>query len=235
MTRLLPTTTSPEAGAQAARTAVLPIGSFEQHGEYHPLITDTVIACAIAERLAHDYDLLLLPPLTFSCSHEHAAFPGSVSIRATTLAAVVADIFDSLTSSGLTSLAVVNGHGGNYVLQNVVQESNAAGRRMTLFPYRDDWDAARRHAGMSTGGHEDMHAGELETSILLHVDPSLLKPGYESADWRADDRGLLLVKGMQEYTSSGVIGFPSLGTAEKGQRALSALSDAFGEHLRALS
>nr|WP_196147758.1 creatininase family protein [Nocardia bovistercoris] len=232
---MLPTTTSTEAEAQGARTAVLPIGSFEQHGEYHPLVTDTVIACVIAERIAQNYDLLLLPPITFSCSHEHAAFSGSVSIRATTLAAVVADIFDSLARSGVDRLAIVNGHGGNYVLQNVVQESNVDGRRMTLFPYKDDWDDARRAAGMVTSGHEDMHAGELETSILLHTKPELLRPGYETADWRADDRRLLLVKGLGEYTKSGVIGFPSLGTAEKGRRALESLSESFEAHLRALS
>src|SRR5438034_1467815 len=80
VTFLLPTATSGDERARAARTAVLPVGSFEQHGEYLPLITDTVVACLVADRIAADYRVLLLPPLTISCSHEHAGFAGTASI-----------------------------------------------------------------------------------------------------------------------------------------------------------
>ncbi|WP_244975977.1 creatininase family protein [Nocardia huaxiensis] len=174
MEHLLPGTTSADVRGQNPTVAVLPIGSFEQHGEFHPLITDTTIACAIAKRIAIDYDLMQLPPVTFSCSHEHADFPGSVSIRATTLVSIINDVADSLRASGIDRLVIVNGHGGNYVLQNVVQESNTSKRRMTLFPMPSDWQQARTMSSMKTTAHEDMHAGELETSILLHVAPELL-------------------------------------------------------------
>ncbi|WP_282779958.1 creatininase family protein [Nocardia sp. CC201C] len=235
MDHLLPGATSADVRAQNPTVAVLPIGSFEQHGEFHPLITDTAIACAIAQRIAIDYGLFLLPPVTFSCSHEHAGFPGSVSIRATTLALVISDIQESLKASGIRHLVLVNGHGGNYVLQNVVQEANTTERRMTLFPLPLDWNHARTKAKMETNAHEDMHAGELETSILLHISPDSLRPGYQTADWRADDRKFLLVKGMTDYTTSGVIGFPSLGTPEKGKIALESLSESFKSHLQALT
>ncbi|UFS99114.1 creatininase family protein [Nocardia huaxiensis] len=235
MKDLLTTATSTEVQSLSTRIAVLPVGSFEQHGGFHPLITDTVIASAIADRIAGDYSLFLLPPITFSCSHEHTAFAGTVSISASTLIAMIQDIANSLTASGVDKLVIVNGHGGNYVLQNVVQEANAGNPTMTLFPGRTDWDAARGEAAMQTNGHEDMHAGELETSILLHVAPQMLRPGYEDADWRADERPFLLVSGMQEYTETGVIGFPSLGTSEKGERALASLSRSFKEHLQRLS
>lgn len=232
---LLTTATSDEIRSTRPRVAVLPVGSFEQHGQFHPLITDTVIACSIAAQIADDHSLFLLPPVSFSCSHEHAAFAGTVSISASTLALVVQDIADSLRKSGIDKLAIINGHGGNYVLQNVVQQANVDGPQMTLFPGRNDWDAARAEAGMETDSHEDMHAGELETSILLAAAPTLLRPGYDTADWRADDRPFLLMSGMGEYTESGVIGFPSLGSAEKGQRALTALSASFKGHLQRLT
>ncbi|WP_330179630.1 creatininase family protein [Nocardia sp. NBC_01503] len=231
---LLPHATSADVQAQKPTVAVLPIGSFEQHGAFHPLVTDTVIACAIAKRIAEDYALFLLPPVTMSLSHEHAGFPGSVSIRATTLVAIVSDVVESLRSSGIRHVVLVNGHGGNYVLQNVVQEANVADRQMTLFPLPVDWNRARADSSMETDSHEDMHAGELETSILLHVAPELLRAGYDNTDWRADDRKFLLMKGMSEYTQSGVIGFPSLGTAEKGKRTLESLSESFKHHLEAL-
>lgn len=232
---LLPGATSADVRAQNPTVAVLPIGSFEQHGEFHPLITDTAIACAIAKRIAADYSLLLLPPITFSCSHEHAGFPGSVSIRATTLATVISDIQESVSASGIEHVVLVNGHGGNYVLQNIVQEANTIERRMALFPLPLDWNRARTDSKMETNSHEDMHAGELETSILLHVSPELLRHGYETGDWRADERKFLLIKGMSKYTSNGVIGFPSLGTAQKGRLAIDSLSESFKGHLQALA
>jgi creatinine amidohydrolase len=80
VTFLLPNATSGEERVRAARTAVLPVGSFEQHGEFLPLITETVVACLVSERVAEDYPVLLLPPITMSCSHEHAGFAGTVSI-----------------------------------------------------------------------------------------------------------------------------------------------------------
>ena len=220
--------------ARGAKCAILPVGSFEQHGDYLPLITDTVVATVIAQELADAYPLLLLPPVTISCSHEHSAWPGTVSISAATLYAVIGDVYSSIASSGLTALVILNGHGGNYVLGNVVQEGNAQGKRMALFPSGADWTEARESAGLVSSGHEDMHAGEIETSILLHAHPELVRDGYEAADWIADDRRHLLTTGMGEYTQSGVIGRPSLGSAEKGKAVLASLVASFASVLEIL-
>jgi creatinine amidohydrolase len=124
--------------------------------------------------------------------------------------------------------------GGNYVLANIVQEGNAQGKRMVLFPSGEDWREARQSAGLATSSHEDMHAGELETSILLHSNPELVRDGYHAADWVADDRRHLLTTGMGEYTRSGVIGRPSLATADKGKALLASLADSFASVLEIL-
>ncbi|MFH8774014.1 MULTISPECIES: creatininase family protein [unclassified Streptomyces] len=212
----------------STQVAVLPVGSFEQHGPFLPLATDTLIACTVAREIAAAYPVHLLPPVTVSCSHEHAAWPGTVSISAVTLHAVVRDIAASLRRSGVDALVVVNGHGGNYVLGNVVQEASARGETMGLFPAAEDWEAAREAAGVRTSLLTDMHAGEIETSILLHAHPEFVRPGYESADFTADDRRHLLTVGMSAYTESGVIGRPSLGSAEKGKELLASLTESFG-------
>ena len=216
---LVPADTTEEVRTRAAgvstQVAVLPVGSFEQHGPFLPLATDTLVACAVAREIAAAYPVHLLPPVTISCSHEHAAWPGTVSISSVTLHSVVSDIAQSLRRSGVDVLVVVNGHGGNYVLGNVVQESSARGERMALFPAAEDWEAARQRAGVTTSLLTDMHAGEIETSILLHAHPEFLRPGYETSDFVADDRRHLLTLGMSGYTDSGVIGRPSLGSAEK--------------------
>jgi creatinine amidohydrolase len=170
----LPTATSTDEADRNASIAVLVVGSFEQHGRHLPLATDTIVACAIGEAIATHYDLTLLPPVTIACSHEHSDFAGTVSISAATLYAVIRDVADSLEKRGVRKLVLVNGHGGNYVLGNVVQEANVDERRMALFPHRDDWEQARKVGGLVTSNHEDMHGGELETSILLHVAPDLV-------------------------------------------------------------
>ncbi|MER6138165.1 creatininase family protein [Streptomyces sp. NPDC001815] len=223
-------------GAGVARqVAVLPVGSFEQHGAYLPLSTDTLVACAIAREVAAAFPVHLLPPVTISCSHEHAAWPGTVSISSVTLHAMVRDIAESLRRSGVDTLVLINGHGGNYVLGNVVQESSAAGARMALFPAAEDWEAARVAAGVETSLLTDMHAGEIETSILLHTDPEFLRPGYETSDFVADDRRQLLSLGMSAYTKSGVIGRPSRASAGKGKELLASLADSFGAYFSLLT
>jgi creatinine amidohydrolase len=211
--------------------ALLPVGSYEQHGEFLPLSTDTIVASAIAREIADTYPVALLPPITIACSHEHAAWPGTVSISARTLHLMIADISASLSRSGVDRLVIINGHGGNYVLSNVVQEASVDGPRMALFPQTAHWIKARTDAGMETDVHEDMHAGEAETSILLHVSPDVVRAGYEAADWLADDRPHLLSLGMSAYTKSGVIGRPSLGSAAKGAAALASLAGSFKDTL----
>lgn len=234
MTILLPTATTEDEKRRAASVAVLPIGSFEQHGPSLPLTTDTIVACAIAERITATYSLLLLPPITISCSHEHSAWAGTTSISHTTLSAIVTDIFASLRRSGIHRLVLVNGHGGNYVLSNIVQEANVAGPTMTLFPTQSDWAAARTAADLVSSIHDDMHAGELEVSILRQVSPELVRPGAEVTDHDGGNRDFLLLQGMAGYTESGVIGSPSAGTPEKGRVILDSLVHVFKKHLDAL-
>ena len=81
------------------------------------------------------------------------------------LTAVVTDIARSLERQGIRRLLIVNGHGGNYVLGNAVQEAGLRGRRLALFPGEADWAAARAAAGLDSAAVTDMHAGELETIL----------------------------------------------------------------------
>lgn len=214
-----------------APVVLLPVGSLEQHGPHLPLTTDTLVAATVAAEVAAAHPVRRLPPLTISCSHEHAAWPGTVSISATTLAAVVTDVAASLRRAGARRLVLVNGHGGNYVLGNVVQEASAGpGLPMALFPGEPDWVQAREAAGLGTTSWSDMHAGELETSILLHAHPHLVGELGPHLDHVADDRRHLLGRGLHAYTESGVVGRPSLASARKGRDVLASLVAAFAEY-----
>ncbi|AFJ37328.1 creatininase family protein [Mycobacterium intracellulare] len=219
--RVIPDTTTADS-ATASTVAVLPVGAFEQHGPYLPLGTDTLIACAIASSISQHHNVFQLPPVAFGCSHEHAAYPGTVSISATTLAAVVADITESLAHQNIAAFIVVNGHGGNAVLTNVVQQANhpRTPMKVGLYPSRDDWAEARIAAGIQSSNHDDMHAGELETSILLASCPDYLREGWQTSDHTASDRRYLTTLGIHAYTPTGIIGYPSHATETKGNKAL---------------
>lgn len=217
-----------------ATVAVLPVGSFEQHGAHLPLATDTIVASTIADAIARQYGLFCLPPVTFSCSHEHEGFPGTVSVSAQTLVATISDIRSSLERAGVVKLVIVNGHGGNYVLSNIAQEANVGRPAVALFPGHDDFVVARESAGMVTSVHDDMHGGEWETSILLHAHPELVHDAYGESDHDAPDRPYLHLLGMAGYTTSGIIGRPSLATADKGRLAMASLVKTFDMLLHAL-
>src|SRR5437588_12839421 len=107
MNHILPTATTSDEEERDAESAILPVGSFEQHRDYLPLITDTIIASAISRELASAYRLLQLPPVTISCSHEHSMWRGTVSISPSTLQSMIDDIYRSVTNAGLTSLVIL--------------------------------------------------------------------------------------------------------------------------------
>lgn len=212
---------------QDVHTVFLPVGSMEQHGPHLPVGTDGMIAEALARRLAEAIPgAYVLPLLPFSCSYEHAGFPGTVSLRATTLAAVISDLTESLAHSGIHRLILVNGHGGNHVLRNVVQEVNALGRvTVWLVPGRDAWSKAYAAAGLTSTPSADMHAGEAETSLLLYLVPEAVRVD-RIRDVEQPERPLLETVGMKAYSASGTIGYPSRATPEKGRGLLDALVSA---------
>lgn len=232
---VITTATSTDEAKRSATVAMLPVGSFEQHGDHLPLATDTIIACVIANRLATTYNALLLPPVTMSCSHEHESFDGTVSISPRTLIAIIDDVQSSLARSGIKYLVLVNGHGGNYVLSNVAQEANVTERRVALFPGREDFRIARERAEMETTTSEDMHGGEWETSILLHSHPHLVRSTYSQSDHDAPQRPHLLITGIRAYATRGIVGRPSVASAAKGRAALDSLTSSFSDVLKILT
>lgn len=228
----LPTHATAEEIARAApRFAAVPVGSFEQHGPHLPVTTDTLIAQLLSRGLCDAAGGLLVAPIGVTCSHEHAGFAGSLSISPATLALLVQDLVASIESQGIGLTVLVNGHGGNHVLANVVQQLNASGARpgsgpvrprVLLLPHRRQWEAACAQAGIESTVSADMHAGEIETSILLHAFPHVVRR-EAVADHAAPDRGQLAWRGMRHYTASGVIGFPSKATAPKGEALVAEL------------
>lgn len=215
--------------------AVLPVGSYEQHGPHLPMETDTLIACSIASKIAERYNCLQLGPMTVSCSQEHSGFYPSIWISPGTLMAIITDVMQALSFHGVDKLCIVNAHGGNHILENIAQEANIKGKRMLVVPRAPILQAAIDRSGLRHSTKEDMHAGELETSILLAEHPELVQMDL-AQDQQTSERTLLHLHGLRYYTESGVVGFPKQATPLKGTKVLSelmsALSPLIDEFLR---
>ena len=222
--------TAPMIAERCAEIALIPVGAYEQHGPHLPVTTDTIIACAIAERIARLRPALRVAPITISCSHEHAGFPGCIALSAKTLGHVITDIAQWTERSGAQLAVIVNGHGGNYVLGNIVQELNVDRARVLTGPAHKVWEAAAEKAQIETDLGADMHAGEIETSILLHLLPAAVRTG-KIRDTPGEEPRTITFYGVGHYCAKGVIGAPSKASAAKGKVLLDTISAQLNEEI----
>ena len=227
MKSILNTKTCYEIADSKPRFAAIPIGSFEQHGKHLPVTTDTLIASLIAQSLCDTHGGFLAAPVTVSCSHEHAGFPGCLSVSAETLISILKDLIGSIEANGITLTVLVNGHGGNYVIGNIAQELNSDHPRVFTCPTRRHWESAVTYAEVESTVSEDMHGGEIETSMLLHAIPEVVKTDLIE-DYDAKIRPFFNFYGMRHYTKSGIIGFPSKASSKKGALLLEGITKVVG-------
>jgi len=194
-------------------TAIVPFGAVEQHGHHLPLGTDWLLADGMGRALAEalEEDVLLLPAMPFGNSREHMAFPGTITLRPATLAAVLDDIVESLRHHGIRTVIVFSAHGGNWILKPALRELSFRYPEMTLL-----WaDGALPAAGETVP--EDIHAGRGETSSMLHFRPDLVRPVTVALD----SPGIVGQEfndyvGFEKSTRTGAWGCPSEATAERG-------------------
>ena len=197
---ILSTATAAMIEKDKPNIALVPIGAYEQHGPHLPMTTDTIIACAIAHGLAERHRALRVSPITISCSHEHSGFTGCIALSAATLGRVIGDIVEWVARNEIGLTVLVNGHGGNYVLGNIAQEANVDEPRVLVGPTRKHWNIARRNGEIETRDEHDMHAGEIETSLLLHVWRSAVRVDL-IADTPGDEPRVTTFYGVKHYNS----------------------------------
>jgi creatinine amidohydrolase len=220
--------TWPEAkdALAAARLALVPVGSCEQHGPHMTLDTDSAIAAAFARRLAGDLGELavLCPPLGYGLSEHHLAFPGTLTLRPATLVGFLSDIVESLAHWGIRRILVVNGHGGN--IDVIRLAARAARRDHGALVAGVMWaqlaaDEASRHAGSERYGH----ACEIETSVAMVLAPAsvhadrIAEPSPAGApDALTDPPGARVdwPVPFEEWTTNGALGDPRQASHEIG-------------------
>lgn len=193
----------------------MPLGATEQHGPHLPLDTDTRIALAWADGLADRITgAVAAPALPYGSSGEHQAFPGTISIGREALSTVILELVRS-AANDFERFVLLSGHAGNLEpVQTVCHQLADEGHQvLSLFPSWDD----------STFGPVDAHAGRVETSLLLHLAPELVRLDMAEAGATAPVATLLdqmMAGGVQAVAPNGVLGDPTGASAAEGGRLL---------------
>lgn len=218
--------------------AVLPIGAMEQHGPHLPVSVDrdlpeAMIARAL-EQLEPHQNALILPTLTITKSGEHDRHPGTLSLSADTLLAVLRDIGASVARAGVARLVLLNGHGGNTALLEVAARDLRVSHNMIVatcswFGFADYGDHFAPEALAI-----DLHAGDTETSAMLAAKPGLVDMDKaqnfvpQMQAWRQINRFVGLTGEaarpgwiIDDLNTLGACGDASAATAQKGEQLLS--------------
>ena len=244
-------------GRMAQTIAILPVAATEQHGPHLPLsvdsaLVDGVIAAALPH-IAADVPALFLPTQAVGFSPEHAAFAGTLTLKAETLIRLWTDIAESVAAAGVRKLVLLNSHGGQVGLLDVVARDLRA--RLGLLVYSVNWfglplsgpQGEDVNALFSAHEHRfGIHAGEIETSMLLALAPQLadMAQAQNFASTSEDRARAYAILGngksaklgwqMQDYNAAGAVGNAAAATAEKGRLVLEAAGRALGQMLSEL-
>jgi creatinine amidohydrolase len=220
------------------QVAILPWGATEAHNFHLPYGTDTVQAQAVAvesARLAWEAGsrCLVLPPVPFGSNAQQVDIPHTLNLNPTTQAFVLSDIVESLDAQGLSKLVVLNGHGGND-FRPMIREIQA---RTEVFLCALDWYKLPEVAEHFDNPGD--HAGEMETSLMLHLASELVLPPKDAGPGEART---FKVQGLREgwawaprnwiqVTKDTGVGDPSGASAVKGEGFFEALTQRIGGFL----
>ena len=214
---------------------VQPVGAIEQHGPHLPLAVDTALGMAIIGRALEQLDpsvqVYCLPPLCYGKSNEHWGFPGTVTLSATTLMAVLTDVAESVYQAGFRKLVLLNSHGGQpQVLDIVARDIHQRQSDFWVFPHFV-WQVPHRVGELLSPRErqEGIHAGDAETSLMLAILPDQVHMERAVTEYPPEltQYSLLSLEGAlpfswttRDISKSGVVGDATAATAEKGQQIL---------------
>lgn len=234
-------TTEEFAGIDRSTPVLMNIAAIEQHGPHLSLDTDVTIGghfVDLAEaRLGEG--VLVLPAVKVCCSEHHMDFAGTLTVRHETFLAYVGDILESVVRHGFRNIVLFNSHGGNQAVGQVLLEAFGSRHRDCQVALLTWWRLAAPElekiresdfAGIN-------HACEFETSLMLSAAPQDVRSDkigqmsyVETYDWANADmirgnRGALFRTMHTMSDGTGVVGDPSLGRADKGERITQAVVD----------
>jgi creatinine amidohydrolase len=236
------------AAARKGSTVLWPFGAIEQHGPHLPLATDAVfadrIADAVLDRLDGNLPIWRLPLQAIGFSPEHGGFPGTLSLPAEVMIALVVAVGRDLEAAGFQRLLLFNAHGGQIgLLEVAARQLRASHPALAVLPCFV-WRGAEGIAALipEPERSEGLHAGLAETSLMMHLEPGLIsaepvmdgpQQGMAPAGWSLEGSAPCAWL-SREVTRSGVIGDPSGADPELGERLFLALVATWVQRLESL-
>jgi len=213
-----------EETLQKIKTVILPLGSLEEHGFHLPLNTDTTVACEIARRVAEKRGVLVLPPISYGICRTTNEFPGTITLSLETTMKIVEEILEEIINQGAEKVILLAGHWGKSHIIALREASLKIKRRhplveILLIPYPELADREARSV-LETEREEIGHAGEFETSIMLALQPNLVKMEKAEGESPHFPRFATITSG-RKWMKTGVMGEPKFATREKGEIVLS--------------
>ena len=225
-----------------------PVGSIEQHGPHLPIVVDSAIGTAIVgralEKLPSEIPAYAMPPVCYGKSNEHWHFPGTITLSAQTLMAVLMETGESLYRSGFRKLVFVNSHGGQpQVIEMVARDLHQKHADLMVFPLFT-WRVPSVAPDLMSATELEygIHAGDGETSLMLEILPEQVHMERAICEFPQElpaEESLLSMEGSlpfawvtRDLTRSGVLGDATQATREKGQQLLESLSDSWVQVIR---
>jgi creatinine amidohydrolase len=239
-------TTADFASLDTARTiAVLPVAATEQHGPHLPLSVDTDIVNGVVQAaLPHipaPLPVLFLPTQAVGFSPEHTRFPGTLTLKADTLMRIWTELGGCVAASGVKKLVLFNAHGGQVGALDLVARDLRARLGLLVYslswfnlPLIDEQGQDLAHLFSSEEHRFGIHAGEIETSLMLALSPERVRMAQaeyfrSSSQERAPDFPILgngktakLGWQMQDYNANGAVGNARAASADKGRAVVEA-------------
>lgn len=206
------------AGLQRTRSVIIPFGSIEEHGPHLPLDTDTMQAWSVASLAARQRPVFVAAPLHYGVCRSTSQHPGTISISTATLRALTIDICSAMYRQGLRNFVLLTGHAGGThtaILTDAGEELLQTFPELRMAVVTEYMLASRAGQGIiETEG--DAHAGEIETSRILHSHPHLVQ-GSAPREFPNFPVGIL-TRNKLKYWPGGVWGDPGKATAVKGEK-----------------
>ncbi len=212
------TMTQVEEALATCKSVLIPFGALEEHGPHLPLSTDTLQAFAVGSKASQLIPLFVAPPVHYGNCRSTSCHPGTVSISTATLKGLLKDIVRSFYRQGVRNVIALTGHAGGahrMALQDAGEELLDELPELKIAVVTEYELAKEEGRGLvETVG--DAHAGEIETSRILHSHPHLVR-GSAPEEYPAFPTGVL-VRDKRRYWPGGVWGDPSKASADKGRR-----------------